>query len=98
MPKEGVFNRHIRDKKLTIERLHLQTRRLSAMLDGNCYLGSIESYASKYLTDRPNESDTTDDATSIRRTFQTAKNEKLFNASNEFHISDYFHLIIFCGE
>ena len=33
-------------------------------------------------------------ATSIRRTFKSAK-KKLFNASKEFHISDYFHLVIF---
>ena len=33
-------------------------------------------------------------ATSIRRTFKLSKNEKLFNAPKEFHISDYFHLLI----
>ena len=37
-------------------------------------------------------------AYSIRRTFKSSKNAKLFNASKEFHISDYFHLVIFCGE
>ena len=37
-------------------------------------------------------------ATSIRRTFKSSKNEKLFNASKEFHISDYFHLVIFSGD
>ena len=29
--------------------------------------------------------------------FKSSKNEKLFNASKEFHISHYFHLLIFCG-
>ena len=37
-------------------------------------------------------------ATSIRRTFKSSKNAKLFNASKEFHISEYFHLVILCGE
>ena len=37
-------------------------------------------------------------ATSIRRTFKSSKNAKLFNASKEFHTSDYFHLVIFCSE
>ena len=37
-------------------------------------------------------------ATSIRRTFKSSKNEKPFNASKEFHISDYVHLVIFCGD
>ena len=36
--------------------------------------------------------------TSIRGSFKLTKSEKLFNASNEFHISDYFHLVIFCGD
>ena len=34
-------------------------------------------------------------ATSIRLTFKSSKNEKLFNASKEFHISDYLIWLYF---
>ena len=37
-------------------------------------------------------------ATSIRRTFKSSKNEKLFDASKEFHVSDYLDLVIFWGD